>query len=100
MLDWIRFTDGDTLAIKIANSSTTYNILGIDYTTDEWQHFILTRGSDNAIKAYRNKIAASNSSAKAGTFTPDNIGSKAGGGFFDGEMRSFILSRPEKMDFR
>ena len=73
--DWVRVTGDDRVSFKVDNATTTINFSST-FTTNEWQHVVLTRDAANNVTIYRNTDQVA-TGTRANTFYPEYIGLKA-----------------------
>ena len=75
--DYIQFINTTTMRVEHDGTTGSGTLThGHTFTTDEWQHFAITRDADNSntIKVYRDGVAPSGTITGAGTFKPDLFG--------------------------
>ena len=84
--NWLRINSATQVGIKLNNNGYDINH-GLTFTTGEWQHFAITRDSNNVITVYRNGIAGGTTLTNHNTFTPSIIGRKGtSDNHFNGKM--------------
>ncbi len=75
--DWLRVTTSDTVTFKVDAATTTITTVTPDpFTTNEWQHVVLTRDAANNVTIYRNTDQVA-TGTRTRTFYPEYIGLKA-----------------------
>jgi len=73
--DWLRVTTNSSVTFKV-NSATTSITFPSTFTTNEWQHVVVTRDAANNVAIYRNTDPV-DTGMRSGTFYPEYIGLKA-----------------------
>ena len=85
------YINGST-QLQISSSDIAQTFTNTTFSTGSWQHIVLTRDSSNVFRAYKNGTLTDTSSADAGTFTFNQIGTYyTGQYYFNGKMDEIAI---------